>query len=667
MVSTPDNSENGGDRQNIVRDLCRKLVECEERLTFWRKMVKLGIGGREVEHLGDDIREKYRSESYKSGKSHREIIELVMSYKLKDEKRHQKEIKCKRNQEKEIWRTELNCDRKYSRLLSKLNSEARKYRKLEKKKYRNKADHLKRIRESEIERELEVCPSEIKKYERIKIFNKREFNKLKKEDVKVEVIGKVVLDKDERELLKLPPKFAIRKRLNSTAMEVDTEMSMAKIRYQKQKEDLVKDYNEDTEDNNIKRMKLNDNEKEDLETMERLDAESRRIYDPLKRIFDHGKKRVTDLKENSKVNLPKPCDALTESSIELLKCKIMDTFRKYREKNCNERGEQATNLTKQELRGLAKLRKRVSNGSIVVLKTDKSGKLTVMGKDEYEKLGVDKNRNDRIIDRRELRQIEKRINAQTKFWTNILNSGTDHGHKDRILKSKQSESQNSASKYFMYKDHKLEGGYRPVVSGCNSDSLGLSNTLSEVIESVCMAIDKPYEVISSEDMLSRIMRCNEEIERLNVLPIDGSTEWDWRQDYVLLGTDVTALFPSLSAVNTGKAVKSQILKSSIKWENIDKKWLTLYLKLNESNIDEKELSELKRFLPKRISKMGKAPSFGSIKIEEKYSWPKEVDYLTDQIVSKMMGLAMERAVIFFFTHFTYTFGGKLYLQMGGGL
>ena len=91
--------------------------------------------------------------------------------------------------------------------------------------------------------------------------------------------------------------------------------------------------------------------------MERLDAESKRVYNPIDKIFDHAKKRVTDLAENAKVSLPKPCDALTESSIELIKQKLMETFRDYKKKNCNDRGEQVTNLRKSELRGLTKLRK----------------------------------------------------------------------------------------------------------------------------------------------------------------------------------------------------------------------------------------------------------------------------------------------------------------------
>ena len=53
--------------------------------------------------------------------------------------------------------------------------------------------------------------------------------------------------------------------------------------------------------------------------------------------------------------------------------------------------------------------------------------------------------------------------------------------------------------YFMFKDHKKEDGWRPVVSGCNSNTLGLSNILSDLVESVCGAVSEPFEVISSDD------------------------------------------------------------------------------------------------------------------------------------------------------------------------
>ena len=72
----------------------------------------------------------------------------------------------------------------------------------------------------------------------------------------------------------------------------------------------------------------------------------------------------------------------------------------------------------------------------------------------------------------------------------MLNAGSDHEHQNRIIKSKMSESENAAAMYDMYKDHKAEGGYRPVVSGCNSDTLGLSNMLSEAVEAVAQSCKK---------------------------------------------------------------------------------------------------------------------------------------------------------------------------------
>ena len=144
--------------------------------------------------------------------------------------------------------------------------------------------------------------------------------------------------------------------------------------------------------------------------------------------------------------------------IELVKNKVAKTFKKYVDLHCNEKGEQESNLTMKELRGLRKLRKRIKNKEILAVKTDKSGKLTVIRRDLYETLGKEKCRQDRQISDYEHRAIERRINDHVRFWTRMVNTGINHNHLDRIIASKQSESENAASKYFMYKDHKVEGG-----------------------------------------------------------------------------------------------------------------------------------------------------------------------------------------------------------------
>ena len=209
---------------------------------------------------------------------------------------------------------------------------------------------------------------------------------------------------------------------------------------------------------------------------------------------------------------------------------------------------------------MKKLRQRIKDNEIVVLKTDKSGRLTLMNRDNYYKLGVEDSKGDRVINREEMRNIEKRTNEHMRLWCKITNAGESHDHFKRIVKSKTCNSELSASKYLMYKDHKSKDAYRPVVSGCSSNSLGLSNLLSDLVESLCLSVNDPFEVISAEDMLAQFEEFNRDIEE----KIAAEPEYDWRRDYLLLGTDVVSLFPSLSAENTAHAVRKQAERSQIK-------------------------------------------------------------------------------------------------------
>ena len=79
---------------------------------------------------------------------------------------------------------------------------------------------------------MTTCPAEILEYSDIAIFNKDKMLSLEKEPVIISVIGEVMLDSDERKLLCLPLKFAVRRRLDTTDMTTDLQMSLAKVRYQ---------------------------------------------------------------------------------------------------------------------------------------------------------------------------------------------------------------------------------------------------------------------------------------------------------------------------------------------------------------------------------------------------------------------------------------------------
>ena len=308
------------------------------------------------------------------------------------------------------------------------------------------------------------------------------------------------------------------------------------------------------------------------------------------------------------------------------------------------------------------MKSRIKSGELVVIKTDKSGKLGVISKEKYLQMGLKDSSRDMKIDRKQLKRIEKEINDHTRMLLKVVNAGEAHGHLDRITKSKITNSETETPKYFLFKDHKENESWRPVVSGCNSNTLGLSNLLSDIVESVCSSVSNPYEVISSEDLLARIELFNDKVAIKRKL---HGPEWDWRQHWTMIGSDVVSLFPSLTAENTA---------SDISFENIDTRWLTMYIHQNRDMAS--DITSIKHLLPvRRKGKRGPEPGMSSTEcmkrhLEDVYEngdisswiWPQN----PTRLETKELMSIMEIAVKFFFGNFVYTFDGEMFLQSTSG-
>ena len=63
---------------------------------------------------------------------------------------------------------------------------------------------------------------------------------------------------------------------------------------------------------------------------------------------------------------------------------------------------------------------------------------------------------------------------------------------------------------------------------------------------VAQSVEVPFEVISSEDMLSRVHECNAKLQLLK--DESGDENWNINDEMILLGSDVKSLFPSLAGV-----------------------------------------------------------------------------------------------------------------------
>ena len=118
-------------------------------------------------------------------------------------------------------------------------------------------------------------------------------------------------------------------------MERDAELGLAKARYEVRKIKYLAALEEydlgdkrkirKTETRDKDRKRIIKDEEGDLQ-----EARERMIYDSETNTFDCAKRRTTDLEENSKLTLPKPCEAKEEAELEMVRKIIMDEYTRYK-------------------------------------------------------------------------------------------------------------------------------------------------------------------------------------------------------------------------------------------------------------------------------------------------------------------------------------------------
>ena len=181
---------------------------------------------------------------------------------------------------------------------------------------------------------MDEVPNNMEGLEDLSIFNKDRFDKIKTKEIEIMIRGDAEIKDNERLVLGMHPKFSVVQKLTGDALDLDEELAFAKTRMQ-----ITKENDEKVEDEDA--IELTEEEQERYDEM---DAECRQIFDPVEKVFDNRKRRVTDLKECSRVTLPKPMKEKDEALIEIRR----DVFGKT---NCK-KDLQESNLSKDEMDGL---------------------------------------------------------------------------------------------------------------------------------------------------------------------------------------------------------------------------------------------------------------------------------------------------------------------------
>ena len=643
-----------------------KIAQSECRIELLESLTKLKIGLKEVKDYSDSFILKLRSEHFtnKSEKNGEKWISDAMRGKLEDEKWYCKELQWERMGVRRHIKEMFGENSRHTRSLIKhLRSEAEREKTAQRKRYGKKLSYLKGKYERDEKVRLNEVPDDLSIFGEAGVFDDEKFNTIVKDDIQIQIVGNVVMTDDERELLRHHPKFALMTDLKEIDMDMELELAFAKVRYQ-----LLKELGE----------KLSDEEEEQLEDMtremeemiEEEEAKARQVFDPEGKIFDYRKKRVTDLDENTRVILPKPLPPSEEASIEMRRENYRKIFREVKRKITNEKGEQKPNLTETAIKGLKSIKKRIKDEEIIVLKTDKSGKFAITDRENYIEMGKVHTGKDRIVTRKEIREKERVLNGHTSMWLKMTGLGEAHNHEGRARESKIVKSQNLASMYLLLKDHKQKLSTRPVVSGCDSNTLGLSNMVAELLEAICNSMSSPYEVISTEDMLSRIEECNKITIKMREDKIARGEELtDLDQELFVIANDVVALFPSLTSERSGRIVRILTEQSDLEVDGIDYMEVARYIAIERERTG--VLDEIEGLLPWRTKSGGTAPGIKNPECNGKEKNTQKFWTFPDRTPTKkqkriMLGRMAEIGVRTLFENFCYSFAGESYIQQSGG-
>ena len=137
-------------------------------------------------------------------------------------------------------------------------------------------------------------------------------------------------------------------------------------------------------------------------------------------------------------------------------------------------------------------------------------------------------------------------------------------------------------------------------------------------------------------------------------------------DLVVVGSDVEALYPSLTDVEVGLIRFKAVMESKVEFQNINYRKATQYIAMCLSK-EEQMLSPLKRILPRRTSKGGVRPGVtANTDNEENWIFPVNEEQMTTMEKRMIIATVIQIGVVTMMNTHVYDFDGEIFLQKTGG-
>ena len=451
-------------------------------------------------------------------------------------------------------------------------------------------------------------------------------------ELNVRKYGGVVLDAEEAETLQLPPKYAVYEKVDTLRFKAEVEKTFNRIRWNEQFNEQASESTSEGNENGATPSQAN-------------------FFDEETNAFDGKSIQNNSLPFRKRVGIPECAKATTEAKLTLCKQRLEDIVKEYSE--CDKNGHK--NLTREQRKGLEKLKSRIKKKEIICYQTDKSGAMSVDSPENYVESMQPHLEGTIPSDQEEYERCEKLLNAHMKSWSRIMDFDK------KVSNNFQAVNNEIPPLYGLRKDHKEippgeeEKGppQRPVCGAVVASNYRISHFISSVIQPIIGKAKHPCS--STEDMLSRVSEVNKDVDLSNC--IIGSM-------------DVKALYPSIDIDFAVDKCVEMIVGSEVEFKNVNVDELGLYLvlSLNEETLTREKLNE---YCPKRRTKGGRHPTITGCGTEENEkirwnSWNKREKTPDETELKRMVSFALGVAMKTTLKNHVFKFHDEIRKQATGG-
>ena len=401
---------------------------------------------------------------------------------------------------------------------------------------------------------------------------------------------------------------------------------------------------------------------------------SRRVYDPDERSVDMSKKRVTDMENCRRITVPDAAEASKESKIQVLIDNLEDVAKKAgrEEKSFLRAGSShLSTMTEQQRRGKASLIRREKNEELVLVASDKSGKLIPMSPELYRQSMEPHIRGDSVHSREDVLKAEKQFNGASKQILRAFKFGEAWGHEDRFVMAAKAENNEVPDLNQLVKDHKPTLKTRPVCRAqvTQAPNGPIAELLCEILNPFVEEADKESrtEVKSQEELCSEMNKVNARIRE------EGLRRGPYQNEgnLVVGSKDVEAHYPNIDIDLAASEVKKEIEESDLE-VNVDTNEVALFLacSMTPEEIEEEGLTD---FVNKRRYKNGARPGLtckaitgGPAVRQQDRAWmqPERIPERAEKM--KMIGSMMSVAIKLVMKNHFYSFDNVIRRQEKGG-